>query len=139
MRQFLSDVLFAAVFVFAISIALSAPDRPTPKEQKKSIPDMPTGETNWGELTQQGINFKLENHPIWDGIGLIREDGKISLVWTLRATGEPCPGVYSLDDDGSLKGLWGYSSRVKIEDDGSISGQTYADKTYRLVPSGPDQ
>lgn len=94
----------------------------------QNIPVLPNS-TNWGKLTQVGKDFRIEGHPNWDAVGRIRDDGKVFVLWSLRSTGDPCPGVYEIKC-GELIGLWGFGTEVEIKNDGSIGGEVRADRIY---------
>ena len=118
---------FAILLVFAMFL-----DEPQPSMKLEGL-------ANWGDLTMLGkTQFRLDNHPVWFGVGRIRDDGKIILIWTLRATDEPCPGVYTVNEKGELVGEWGYAHDTKIEDDGRITGNVRSDRVYLLPPLEPD-
>ena len=121
-------VIYACIILSAlIPFALSAPDKPAKPEAKKIEPKKPAvptlavaGETNWGTLTQAGREIQIEGHPVWEAIGTIREDGKVQIIWTLSGTGRPCPGVYEIQKDGTLAGVWGYGHQVRINTVGQL-------------------
>lgn len=118
----IAATVWAAVML-SIAIASPRPSKKAPEKKeelkKDTVPELPTGETNWGRLTQAGKNFELSGHPNWDGRGFIREDGKIQILWTWKATGEACPGVYDFVD-GLLVGAWGHGSDVRFDDRGNL-------------------
>lgn len=130
----------AIMILFTVALTTDAkPDKPAPKaEQKKAMPPViVSGLTNWGTLTQSGTSIKLEGHPVWDAIGNVRPDGRVYILWTLKATSEPCPGVYNVNKDGSLDGLWGYGGRCQVDEKGDLVGDTHSDRIYSVVPEVP--
>ena len=130
----------AILFLFAIPLAVDAnPDKPAPKsEQKKAAPVIVTGLTNWGTVQRSGNVLKIEGHPVWDAIGEIRPDGKtVYLLWTLKATNEPCPSVYHVHADGSLDGVWGYGGMCHVDDKGDLVGVTHSDRIHSVEPPVP--
>lgn len=104
-------------------------------EQEKAAPALPTGETNWGILSAVGGNFTLTEHPQWDAIGQIRrrKDGStwVFILWTLKTTGEACPGVYRIEGN-QLVGQWGHAEQVQVNDDGEITGNPLPDVVRRV-------
>ena len=103
------------------------------QQEAKPVPKLVQGPTNWGELEQNGRNFKLTGHPVWEAVGVIRPDGKIFILWTLLADGEPCPGLYRANDDGTLTGEWAYGYEVMTDPKtGAMSGPFRADRIYAV-------
>jgi len=117
----------------------AVPDRPSPPPSTKPVlTDM---ESNWGKVKVTGKQISITGHPVWFAEGHIRDDGTVLLIWTLRATDEPCPGVYRIVPNGAkpkLEGEWGRSGTVTIEKDGSLSGATQSDRVFEIVPVEPD-
>ena len=104
------------------------------------------GQTNWGVLTQSGNRLAFNGHGQWDGVGEVRRDGSVAVVWTLKSTGEPCPGVYAppREKDGALVGKWGYASRgAHIDADGVLQaragGYLHDDTTHALAKGQPGE
>ena len=129
-------ILAVLAFVFLSAIADTKPVT-KPKEQPKKaerpqLPMLPIN-TNWGKLTQSGREFRLTGHPIWEGVGRIREDGRVFILWTLLSTGDPCPGVYDWQE-GELRGYWGFSGDVQINARGEIEGAVVRDVTHAVDP-----
>ena len=135
MKAFISiiTILLAAMATNATPV----PKDKSPTDPKEKPPPvmLPTGETNWGFLTQQDQFFSLEGHPRWSASGEIRKrrDGSIyvQILWVMKTDGELCPGIYRIEADG-LHGIWGYEDLVTIDDDGNLTGDFYEDRTYRL-------
>ena len=119
------------VALFVLYLTFLAPLTPFKKDADK-LPDI-SGQTNWGYLDQTGRNFSITGHDKWQAIGSIRKDGKVQLIWTQLSNKEPCPGVYSIrEKDNALVGVWGYSNRVNVEPDGSLSGEVQSDITFHV-------
>jgi len=121
-----------------LAIALSASAKPVPKKDtppavKPAIPMIPTlpAHTNWGAVTQSGRAVQSSGHPVWDGIGEFRADGKVFILWTLKATGDPCPGVYDWTE-GELRGHWGFASDVSVNGKGELEGTLSRDVTHAV-------
>ena len=108
--------LASIVAAFVVMAVCAKPERQPPKEMPKNPEPLLLkicGQTNWGFLTQAGRQLAWHGDPVWDGLGEIRMDGKINIIWTLRATGEPCPGVYDAPrEDGALSGSGVTAARV---------------------------
>jgi hypothetical protein len=137
-------MLAAFIAALVVTFAAAKPIPPVPKQpapEVKKLPDLEKlNPTNWGIIRQAGRNFTLTEHPVWEAQGVIREDGSISLLWTMLATGEPCPGEYEIaDDDGKpfLQGVWGYSNEGEVKD-GKTVGLPRPDRVYRVPPVEPD-
>jgi hypothetical protein len=137
----LAFALLAATPAAMIHIAVNAkPVRPDgsivrgffSRTKPREIPKLCVGATNWGKLDQAGRSFKLSGHPIWEAEGTIREDGRCTIIWTLLADGQVCPGVYEVLPSGELEGLWGYEHDVRIEPNGDLTGNVRGDRIYLL-------
>ena len=60
------------------------------------------------------------------------------MIWTLKDTGRPAPGVYAWDGK-SLIGVWGYAEEVTIEEDGRLKGEGLRpDRIYKLEAVVPE-
>lgn len=135
-----------AIFSLLIvsTVAANPPGRkqaePTPAPMKKAIAAHKlAGVTNWGDFTAFGPrDFTLDNHPTWSGVGRVRDDGSVLIIWTLRTTEEVAPGVYRVDVDGSLIGCWGFARDTTIEDNGELTGNVRGDRVYVLPPPEPE-
>ena len=137
MRRLLTVILLIAI----ASFAFAKPERPPPPRKdappkKATLPDL-RGETNWGTLTQPGRIFHLHSHPQWDGLGMIRDDDSIFIMWTQLSDGCAAPGVYKVASNGELIGHWGFAGEVQIEKDGSLSGEVRHDHVHKVRPE-PD-
>jgi hypothetical protein len=79
-------------------------------------------DSNWGaiHLDRQTGNIVIEGHP-----------QSVFILWTFKRTGEPCPGVYKVKDDNTLEGIWGWSSSVNLNPDGTLTGQTIPDAIFK--------
>ena len=124
-------------------LAFAAPTRPAPKQTPtpKQTPPPATAtewESNWGTVKQLGKAISISGHPVWFAEGHIRADGSVYLCWTLRATEEPCPGVYKVTGAKEFSGTWGRSTSVKVEEDGSLSGETSPDRVYEVMAMEPE-
>ena len=121
-----------------------APKAPTKTPRQTTIDRLKLlaadgGATNWGLLDLGNPSFELTGHPTWDAIATVRDDGKIAVTWTLKSDGEICPGLYSVEPDGSMTGCWGRGHEVRFEDNGELTGNVRADRVYRLPPPmGPE-
>lgn len=128
--------ILAALLIASVADTKPAPDKPPPKVPPKktdSPPPLPVlpANTNWGKLTQSGRDFQLKGHPVWEGVGRIREDGRVFILWTLLSSGDPCPGVYDWQD-GELRGHWGFADNVQITPQGEIVGSIQQDRTHAV-------
>lgn len=145
MRTATLAVCVLAIIVYAVFAKPQGPKKDAAIEPKKVGPAQLkiVGPTNWGVLTQSGKLLAFNGDPTWDGAGEIRADGTVVIVWTLKSTSEPCPGIYDAprESDGALVGVWGYSSKgVHIDDDGNLqpgfNGYLLNDVTRRVeVPN----
>lgn len=132
-------------FVIASLILHAAPERPpikpvAPMAKARFVPVLPV-ETNWGTIEQQGRNFRITGHPTWDGVGEIRADGTVYLLWRLLSTGEPAPSVYRItkgDNGNELHGFWNYAENCRVEN-GELKGLDRRDVIRRLPVPEPDQ
>ncbi len=80
-RDYLGIFSICAVAICAATVALSAPEQiAAPKPKQSAIPVLPTGQTNWGELTQDGRNLTI-THRDWTATGLVLDNGRIVIVW----------------------------------------------------------
>lgn len=95
---------------------------------QQPVPVLPP-ETNWGKIEQVERNFTIKGNARWEGVGRVRDDGRVFILWTLLDTGEPYPGVYEFKD-GSLVGFYGHWSTAKVEKDGTITGSVSAETIY---------
>ena len=80
--------LASIVAAFVVMAVCAKPERQPPKEMPKNPEPLLLkicGQTNWGFLTQAGRQLAWHGDPVWDGLGEIRMDGKINIIWTLRA------------------------------------------------------
>ena len=128
--QLVTSALLASVPVVLFHITIHAQDAP---KKKPDVPVLVQGQTNWGKLHQQGRNFKLTGHREWEAVGVIREDGRIFILWTLLADGEPCPGMYRANADGTLTGEWAYGYEVKTcPKTGTMTGPFRSDRIYAV-------
>ncbi len=134
-------------FLFLLLASLTSDAKPTkPGEApaKKKPEMMKSCLTNWGELNRVGPNFSLRGHPTWDGEGQIRKDGRVFILWTLKSDGRAAPGVYEIQEDGSLKGAWQYGELVEVNDNGDLVPregiETFLspDVTHRLPDPEPE-
>lgn len=131
-----------------VPVAIAKPTRPAPakKEASKVSPRQQSldrlkllngRETNWGTMDLGNPSFELTGHPTWDAFATVREDGRINVTWTLKSNGEVCPGLYAVEPDGSLNGIWGPSSEVQIVD-GELVGTVRQDRIHLLPTPEPD-
>lgn len=131
-----------------VPVAIAKPTRPAPakKEAPKVSPRQQSldrlkvlngRETNWGTMDLGNPSFELTGHPTWDAFATVREDGRISVTWVLKSNGEVCPGLYTVEPDGSLNGIWGPSSEVQIVD-GELVGTVRQDRIHLLPTPEPD-
>jgi hypothetical protein len=114
-----------------VAFVIAKPADSPQKDNPKAVPVLPGPETNWGTLEQSGRDFRIYGHPQWEAVGKIRDDGRVTLIWTYRADGEACPGVYAIEN-GNLKGLWGHAGRVAIDEKGDLVGEVMSDVTYKV-------
>lgn len=133
---------FLVMIVALCVMGSAAPDRQAPNlpmPEKVNIPELPTGETNWGLLVQKELDFTIDEHPQWLATGTIRADGKVTILWVWRDTGREAPGFYKLTN-GKLVGWWGYKDMIQLDETGWLrGGQIYSDVTYRKADEGtPD-
>lgn len=141
MKLFLPLLLLA---LLAIDATAKPAPKTAPKTEAKEIafpPMLQQGPTNWGELTQRGESFYLEGHPQWEAVCTLkrRKDGAVYafVLLTQRSTGQPCPGIYQIAEDGSLVGRWGYGDACSVDDDGNLTGTTQAEVIRPVAPEPP--
>lgn len=132
----------ALLLITPIALLAKPPGRvqDKPEVAPKPAPVMKlVGNTNWGRYVEVGPGqFTLEDHPIWYAVGRVREDGKVFVLWTHRNTDDICPGVYEIQPDGSLAGVWGYSHLTKVEPSGELTGTINVDRVFVLPPPEPE-
>lgn len=112
----------------------------SPAQEKQKYPDLGQfSPSNWGTVTfaPESGQFTFDGHPQWFAVGHVRKDGRIFILWTLRATDEPCPGVYDMVD-GNWTGKWGHSSSCQIDGDGNLVGTVMSDSIYKVEPPKGD-
>ncbi len=129
------QVLLIAILCMAPVFA--KPTKPAPKQDvQKVAPKIKLeGATNWGNFQALGDKqFTLDDHPSWFGVGQIRPDGKVTVIWTLRATEQVGPGVYTIQADGTLKGIWGWAHDTKLEENGELTGNVREDSVHPVEP-----
>lgn len=116
-------------------IAVSSFAKPI-REVEKPVFDLQAmlGESNWGTVSydRSSKTISIKGHETWDAEGVVRADGSIFLLWTLKATGEPAPGLYHIKDL-KLDGHWNYASKVITDENGEMQGLTYHDQVYKLT------
>ena len=106
------------------------------KEDKKfQYPDL-NYESNWGKLTIDRNNGQiiLREHPIWEGEAKFVTPTKVYVIWYLIENGKAAPGIYDLEKDGSLIGVWNWDSDILIDEKTwEATGDLRAD---RIHPQG---
>lgn len=132
MARKLTFTLLAALLISVAAFA--KPDIPAPPTKKTTL--NLSADTNWGKLTHAGNVISIKGHPQWDAEGYVRADGSVYLLWTLKSTNAPAPAVYKIVDR-ELRGSWGYSHEVRVEPDGSLSGETRPDRVTPVEPEVP--
>lgn len=145
MRTF--HLTYLALFLI-VPIAIAKPTRPNVLPKKEAVKVSPRQQslewmkqingkvTNWGTMDLGGQSFELTGHAQWDAWATVREDGRIDVTWTLKSNGEICPGLYTVEPDGTLHGIWGQASEVQLVD-GELVGRVRQDRIY-LLPPEPD-
>lgn len=132
-----------ALFLIVLTINVAAkplpPDPPKKEVKAKTVVEMiPTGLTNWGKLERTGGDWTLQGHEIWEAVADMktRPDGTHFwlVIWTLNSNGQTAPGIYEIESDGILRGVWGYSGSCQIEGD-KLTGMTSSDRIQRLEPA----
>ena len=115
-------VLLVMSPVIVLQVTAKPTKPPPPKAEKPmTFPDL-AGETIWGrlDLDKRTGYFTLTGHEQWTGEGQIittgPAKGKVYLLWTFTANGRLAPGVYEIDKDNVLAGLWGYDDEVQVDD-----------------------
>ena len=144
MFRYAQSIVAAIALIVAFAIVLAKPPgrQPSPREEAPkpkihTLPKLDGLATNWGDYQQAGEKqFTLDNHPVWYGVGTLRDDGTVFLLWTLRSTEEACPGVYHVEGN-TLSGVWGYGHNTKVEPNGELTGNIYKDRVYPLPTPEP--
>lgn len=110
---------------------VAVPDKAKKEPKPAPVVDLSMA-SNWGKVSHDAGSgaITITGHPLWDAVGEVRKDGSVFLLWTLKSTGQPCPGVYKVHSDKSLTGAWGFGGSVIVEPDGSLSGETHDDQIY---------
>ncbi len=135
----LSRAIFFAACLSVALFALAKPDREDPAKKPAPIPNV-AGQSRWGLIEQaQGSNkVKIDGHPHWYvEYGEIRKDGKLFVIWILRADGRAAPGLYEIDKDGGITSLWGWGPDCTQDDKGEWHGLTQPDE-LRPKPMMPE-
>ena len=141
--------IFLALLLI-VPVAIAKPTRPVPPAAKKEAPKVSPRQTsldrlkilngkltNWGTMDLGNPSFELTGHIQWDAFATVREDGRIDVTWTLKSNGEVCPGLYTVESDGTLHGIWGPAGDVQLVD-GELVGSVRQDRIYLLLPPEPD-
>lgn len=132
MRAFLIGLTLVASLVITSSAAPVRPDsyRVPTTPPPIAVPDL-RGPWNWGELTQFDRTIQIKGSPVWEAVGVIRKDGKVQLLWTKKASGEPCPAVYAIKE-GKLVGHYGYSGQAWVGESGELEGNILSETLFRV-------
>lgn len=139
MQNFL--LLSVARFLFLVNIGILVffsaypPDRPALDKKDKPVPQI-AGPSFWGLIEQNGKKIKIDGDPKWYvATGEIRADGKLFVLWIHREDGRVGPGLYTLNQDGSITGhwAWGDAQGVEVDDKGNWRGLNQPD-TIRYPP-----
>ena len=108
------------------------------EKPKQEFPDLAKlCPTNWGKVLYDRKTGKivLHGHETWDAIGHVRKDGKVLVVWRLLSDKDKTgPGLYDVQEDGTLKGVWGWYGEVFFDADGNLHGETKDDRIFRVEP-----
>lgn len=141
------------VFVVALlciaPIAVAKPTKPLPSKAEKPVVSRKAASltrlkcmggklTNWGTMDLGNPTFELTGHIQWDAFATVREDGKVEVTWTFKSDGKVAPGLYTVEPDGSLLGIWGYGDQVRWEANGELTGRVSSDKIYAMPTPEPD-
>jgi hypothetical protein len=107
------------------------------KPVKKTGDALPyvSGECPWGIVSQGGRKIIITGGSSWTASGMVRDDSKVELTWTILSSGKEAMGVYSFKN-GILSGQWGWMEDVDLDRDGNLSGENikmeqFAVKEYK--------
>jgi len=140
------------VFVVAVlciaPVAIAKPTKPMPPMKAKMVDKradalsklkVANGRlTNWGTMDLGGVNFELTGHAQWDAFATVRDDGRIKVTWTFKSDGRVAPGLYTVEPDGTMIGIWGYGDQVQWEANGELTGRVSPDRIYAMPTPEPD-
>lgn len=112
------------------------PDRKDEKTKKPPVIPQIAGDSVWGEVSQESHKITIHKHPHWYvSDGEIRKDGKLFVYWIQRSDGRVAPGLYDINEDGSITGLWAWTEDVFTDDDGAMHGMDKRDTLRaKLMP-----
>lgn len=107
----LSRALFMALCLSIGLYAIAKPERPDPTPKApKGIPRI-DGPCNWGEIQQDWRKVQIFKHEkCYVEDGQIQADGKLLVHWVECETGRIAPGLYTINDDGSITGKWSFDA-----------------------------
>ena len=122
-----------AVALFTFTLASAHPElaRTNKEETKQALPDLAM-QCQFGAITQFGPSIQISGNPSWTALGVLRNDGKIQVLWTRGGSLEPLPGVYEFKD-GKLIGHYGYALQSWIDDKGELAGTRNPETLYKVT------
>ncbi len=95
-------------FVYCVVLSAASVNEPALPEQIA---------TNYGTMIVINGSITLNGHQHWSGIGKLRDDGKVQILWTELETQRPAISVYTIKE-GKMIGTWGYADEVQIVNGG---------------------
>lgn len=121
-------ITVCALLLFTCVVS-AKPERKAPPSAKQPTPKVVpviAGESAWGSIAQIGRKVHVSGHPMWEADGVIRKDGKLYVVWTLLSDGRQAPGLYTIQDDGEIKGSWTWEAE-EVETEGEFTRPSMVD------------
>jgi hypothetical protein len=132
----LSLCILAAITGAAPVRERAEPSPPAP-EKKSDL----SGECRWGTITQTGKLLKIDGKATlegtWDGHGVVRDDGTLSILWRERDQDRTALSVYQAVGDGRFIGTWGWAGECNLEDTGALVGNLGLDEFRPGDPNPP--
>ena len=106
-----------------------------PELQALSDEDLRHRTVEFREQLDRGIDL---DDLLIPAFATVRDDGRIKVTWTFKSDGRVAPGLYTVEPDGTMIGIWGYGDQVQWEANGELTGTVSPDRIYAMPTPEPD-